>query len=249
MDRTTGENICVRGGALERGVLPAPSVDEYRFKPRILLPGGTRVAVQSPSTAPWNTVALINVFFRGGRKAVGTGFLVAPDVLFTAKHTFTESKPFDLVGVWVAFDAERNVAAPVPVLAWEPHATLDLAVLILGAPQPEFLSLGRATTPRVCVVGYSIPYEDGTPHLTFGSGDITSAAGAKVLTYYISTRAGDSGAPVMHQLPSGKWVAVGVHLDAATDAAKGNGGLRFDDSSADELAALERTARNYLQAS
>ncbi len=116
------------------------------------IPGASaRVDVINPTDTPWRSIALLN-FFRGRRLAsIATGFLVAPDVLLTAAHAVTGSRPYDALGVWMAIDARHQPdVQPIPVIAFALDAGLDIAIFVLGAPSPDCLSLSQCQAGSRC---------------------------------------------------------------------------------------------------
>lgn len=241
------------GGVWANAPLDAPWHPEAEsgadFK--IILPGGTqRADVLAPAQSPWNAIGLLNLSHHGQSVVVGTGFLCEPDVLITAKHNLV-STPFDAAGVWMAYDAQRNGTVPaVSIIAWAVHRTLDLGILILGAPQAAggFALGGTSLAPHttVTLAGYAMPYANGSARYSYAQGVVT-AVDVTQLSYLINTREGDSGAPVF-VVANGIPMAVGVHTEAAIAPTLGNTGVLITPAVASDFSILIAWARTQVGA-
>lgn len=230
-----------------------PSRSPGRRRPRragirSILPGAEdRVDVHSPTNAPWRGVALLNMFRAGSLVLVGTGFLSEPDVVVTARHNLT-SVAYDSAGAWVGYDARANPGVvPSTIAAYATHRDLDLAVLILATGHPTAFRLGGDLPPDgsgLELAGYSMPYADGTARMSRASGPVRGEAGGSI-TYAISTREGDSGAPVFTTV-GGVPRAVAVHTEAASLPHLGNGGVRLTPQVVADLAVMVNWARAQI---
>jgi V8-like Glu-specific endopeptidase len=175
------------------------------------LPPG-RVQVQNPTTPPYEAIALLNYYRHGSDSPYGraTGFYLKADLVVTAAHNFTITKPA-AVGIYPAFDAELNPVDPVGAVAWAWHPARDIGVLI-SPPQPSHFGLHQPQDVEVALVGYAYPYPNNTGRMSVGVGPC-SLDGLD-LKYPIPARDGDSGAPVF--IESG-FNVVAVHSELRQD--------------------------------
>lgn len=214
-----------------------------------VLPGAAqRVDVDDASQAPWNGIALINMFRAGNRVLVGTGFLCASDVLLTARHNLT-STDYDSAGVWLGYDASSNPKVSTQVIrAYATHRDLDLAVLILDAPHPGVFTLrdAAAEQDQVSVAGYGLPYGDGRPRLSQASGALGKIE-ATTVRYQVSTREGDSGGPVF-VVDRHVATAMAVHSAAPLGGLAGNVGVRLSATTIRDINILIAHARTRIGA-
>lgn len=224
--------IVADGGKWAGGAPGAPS-HQAQHEPgswyKFIVPGApNRLDVPKPSQSPWRGVALLNFFKSGALIGVGSGFLAEADVIVTAKHNLA-TKPYDAVGIWMAYDAVSNPAPPtVPIKGWAVHRDLDLAIFLLGTAQPGVFALGGELPPDhsgLTLAGYALPYADGRPRYSFAIGP-AMPSDALHLNYAINTLGGDSGAPVFI-VPGGVPTALGVHVEAQVLAGQGNGAVRL----------------------
>lgn len=213
-----------------------------------ILPGAPeRVTVAHPDAAPWHGTALLNLFSGQALVRVGTGFLCEPDVLLTARHNLLPVN-YDSAGVWLGFDARLNPGvAPVAVRSYATHKSLDLAVLILAGSSPGTFDLGRSPPGKVTLGGYALPYPDQGARLSYAEGDVTDATTDR-LSYLISTREGDSGAPVF-VTSQGTPSAVAVHTSGAAPGAPGNSGQRLTEAVIADIRLMIAWAREQTGAS
>lgn len=228
---------------------PACSEQVNQLHPYSLLVGASeRQDITSPTSPPWGCGALLNFVRQGQTVSIGTAFLIEPDVLLTAHHSITDSQPYDAVGVWIAVDARYNPNPPsVQIVAHAFHATLDLAVLILASSQNGPIGMGDAPTQpdaQLSLAGYAMPYDDSSIRYSSGSGPLQSAT-ATTLTYYIDTRPGDSGAPVIYE-DAGDAIAIAVHCEATDDTGQGNTGVALSSGVRADIATLISYARSQV---
>lgn len=241
-----GDSVVKDAGAW---ITPGAAVPGRRRRvgTRSILPGAPeRTTVPNPADSPWEGVALLN-FFRGGSLIlVGTGFLCEPDVILTARHNLT-SVTYDTGGVWLGYDARMNSAVqPTGIKAFAYHRDLDIAVLVLRRAMPGVFTIGGALPPAhagVTLAGYSMPYPDGGVRCSFGVGALRAEAGTS-LGYAVSTREGDSGAPVF-TFEGGAPRAVAVHAEAAKADPGGNTGVRLTAQVVADVATLIEWARAH----
>jgi V8-like Glu-specific endopeptidase len=240
--------IIAEGGRWTHRIPEAPAhrapTEHYVFKK--LLPGvGDRVTVPDPANLPWRGIALLNLFNNGSLVQVGTGFLCAPDVLLTARHNLANGHAYDALGIWFGMDARNNPApSPVPVRAYALHRDLDLAILILATAQTGTFKLGAPAGPgpaTLTIAGYALPYSDGGVRLSYASGAVNTVT-AGTMAYAISTREGDSGAPVFISTGAGAQ-AVAVHSGSAPDPIPANTGVRLTPAALNDLAQMIAWAR------
>jgi V8-like Glu-specific endopeptidase len=213
----------------------------------IILPDvPNRIDVPAPTRSPWQGVALLNFFKQNNLVGVGSGFLCQGDVIVTAKHNLTGAR-YDAAGIWMAFDAQTNPhVAPLVPRAFATHRSLDLAIFILPSPQPGSFQLGGVLPPansEVTLAGYALPYADGTVRFSYATGSLVQAVGAGALAYMISTREGDSGAPVF-VVSQGTPHAVGVHAEAALQ--KGNSGIHLNGAVVQDISKMIAWARSQI---
>lgn len=184
-----------------------------------------RVPVPDSRVAPWRTVGLLNFYHRGILVTAGTGFMCAPDIMLTARHNLT-GKTFDAAGVWMAYDKQKNPVGPIGIVGREVHPDLDLAVLVLAASQPSFISLASPSVPataQVSIYGYGFPDLDNTPRLSMATGPVNGSDNAS-LAYLLNTQEGDSGAPIVARGGAGTVSAVAVHTTSKGTTANSNFG-------------------------
>lgn len=220
---------------------PGPSI-------RGILPGAAeRVTVAAPATAPWRGVALINLFVDKTVVRIGTGFLCEADVLLTARHNLLPAT-YDSAGVWLGYDRSTNPGVqPALIRAWATHSSLDLAVLILSTSAQGVFELGGplaqiATT--VALGGYGMPYPDNGGRLSQSEGPVAGVSQAK-LSYVISTREGDSGAPVL-AADGQRLRAVGVHTSSANAGEAGNSGQPLTPAVIQDIRTMTAWARAQI---
>lgn len=240
-----GEN----GGSwtAERAAAPDHFV-QAPFGPQEILPtAGPRTNVATPGAAPFSAIGLVNLFRGGNLVLVGTGFCCEPDILVTAKHVLTTAG-YDAAGVWMGYDARTNASVtPQAIAAYATHATLDLAVFVLASNQPAHLPIGGtvAADDQVQIAGYGYAYNDGKPRFTFGQGKVAAAVGS-TFSYVISTREGDSGAPVTAANAVGQKV-VGLHTGGQSAGGDGNTGLVFSPAVTADLRVMIDWARTQVR--
>ncbi|RSV32163.1 trypsin-like peptidase domain-containing protein [Sphingomonas sp. ABOLH] len=242
------DSVVQDGGAWTTPDASVPGRRRGRVGTRSILPGAPeRATVPDPADTPWRGVALLN-FFRGGSLVlVGTGFLCEPDVILTARHNLT-SVPYDAGGVWLGYDARTNGAVqPTGIKAFAYHRELDIGVLVLWKAMPGVFTIGGALPPAhagVTLAGYSMPYSDGAARCSFGVGAVRAEAGTS-LGYAVSTREGDSGAPVF-TVEGGAPRAVAVHAEAAKGDPSANTGVRLTAQVVADVATLIEWARAHV---
>jgi V8-like Glu-specific endopeptidase len=199
-----------------------------------------RDPVSSPYSYPWDGVALLNFFRHGGFQGHATAFFVAPDLLITAAHNLTRTRP-DAVGVYPAYDAQLNPTGNLGGRAWAVDEGRDVAVIVTHQPWSASLGIGTAAPAAVTLAGYAYAYDGGAPRMTFATGPAAKAG--HELRYPLLVDEGDSGAPVfVHD--EGAATAMAVHFDRRVEAGESFGVGQFADEDLRQiLQQLEQSAR------
>ncbi|WP_395945976.1 trypsin-like serine peptidase [Brevundimonas sp.] len=209
------------------------------------VPGAApRVPAPDPGTAPWDGVVLVNTLIDRQAVQVGTGFLIAPDVILTARHNFDVI--WNGLALWMGYDAQMRPAPPRPHVCALPlkHETLDLAV-VLVEPRPETVfQLGETDGSSVTLAGYGYSW-NGSPLYRQASGAVLTTVGAD-LRYRINTQEADSGAPVF-MVDGGAPRAAAIHLSGAAAGQAGNRGLRFTPPVLKEVRTLVQSVRASIR--
>lgn len=209
------------------------------------VPGAApRVPAPDPGVAPWDGVAVVNTLIDRQPVQVGSGFLIAPDIILTARHNF--DAVWNGLALWMGYDARTRPAAPRPRVRALPlrHDTLDLAVLLVE-PRPETVfQLGEAGGAPVTLAGYGYSW-NGLPLYRQASGAVLATVGAD-LRYRINTQEADSGAPVFI-LDGGGPRATAIHLAGAAAGQAGNRGLRFTPPVLNEIGILVQSVRASIR--
>lgn len=211
-----------------------------------LVPESKRAPVADVKQQPFESIGL--VMCQGARTLYGTAVYCATDAVVTAKHTFTVP---DITSAWlyIGFDAKKNSVTAAKVVAVALHPHLDLAVLIIDAPPRKalkFPGIKAAVNQQLIVVGYGVPYSDGSMQVTTGSGAVTEATD-HLVGYAITTDSGDSGAPLLTQTPQGEYAVVAIHTSGDTGLSSGsNFGIPMTALYVAELAKMLASARKSV---
>lgn len=244
-----GEDIVGPGGTWTAALAERPGLSPRALlKSQGILPGaGPRLSVPHPTAPPFGAIGLLNLFRNGSLVLVGSGFCLEPDVFVTAEHNLS-SVAYDAAGIWMAYDWQANAGVlPQSIAAFATHAHRDLAVLILRNPQPATLAIGNpvAAGAPVQLAGYGYATQAGKARFTFGTGPVTSTDGQS-LAYIVSTREGDSGAPVTAPQQGGQRV-VGLHREGQPAGGHGNAGLVFTPQLVADLHVMIDWARQQVR--
>lgn len=165
-----------------------------------------RQTVPDPTALPWSAVVLLNFFQGSAFRGFGTGFFVRSDVVVTAGHSFRISQA-TAVGVYPAFDSQKNPSTNANGLAWAWDGGRDVGLIVTERHATGVLGLDAPAAAQARIAGYAFPYANNTPRMSFDDGPCR-VTGARV-EHDILVSPGDSGAPVF--LPGGPR-ALGVHV-------------------------------------
>ncbi len=167
-------------------------------------------------------VARIEAQFEGsGKNSLGSGFLIAPDLVLTAYHVLFDSKADDrrCETVELRFDYTSDAEGyPRPfvrrngiVQDIRGDRAVDWAVIRLEKPMERdrsILSIESNEGPDVGQPVFVIQYPDGRPmKVNLDLGAVVRHADEARLQYLAETDYGSSGAPVFDR----RWMVVAVH--------------------------------------
>lgn len=176
-----------------------------------------RTPVNEPALAPWNSVALLNLFNAGSYRGFATGFMLKQDVVVTAGHNLQLSNP-SAIGIYPGYDAKLNPVAGFSGRAWAWHGVRDIAVIVAGGSSAARVGMRFVSGGDVTLAGYAFSYPDNTPRMTTGVGGCS--VDGDHLHYRIGVQRGDSGSPVLATDVGGVLTAA-VHSEARIDPEKG----------------------------
>lgn len=167
-----------------------------------------RDPVARPAQPPWASVCLLNMFDRDGTfLGSATGFLIKSDVVVTARHALGPATR--RVAVLPGYDARNHVSADIVGIGYANDDRRDLGVIVTRPTSLAGVALANAAAGNMSLVGYSEPYPDLTPMMSFASAPAVVAGAA--LEYAVKAAEGDSGGPVFNASMS---AVIGVHVRA-----------------------------------
>jgi V8-like Glu-specific endopeptidase len=242
VDRAQAEAMSVRTGyeqelELEDELLTELGV-EYSVIATPTSPGDDRFRIRAqrrrPSTLlfPTNTICHLAIDVGGGNWGMGSGTLIAPQVVLTARHCLRDTNPphrlYPRIVVTPGLDAQaspslRRPAWPRSIEARSPryrfHPTLDYGVIILPRPfqrPSRFMVLqvrsARRTATLLTIAGYPCDKPAGT---MWGHSEPIRLVNITPthLQYTIDTCPGHSGSPIWLLGGNDVRLLLGVHTN------------------------------------
>ncbi|MEL6259266.1 MAG: trypsin-like serine protease [Pseudomonadota bacterium] len=222
------------------GLGPAQAEEPPLRLEAIIGDADTRRPVHNVADAPWRPMCLMRLHYTNGATAIGSGVLIAPDLILTAAHNLYSLKLKTLItgaDVWVG--AQNGSAAASGVGVWAKahpkytkngpgnparfnfdYGLLKLKTTKLGDWAGDVFDVAAMTPPTnrdllshsVVVAGYPA---DRTPAtLTAAEGPVLDDPLSNVVFgYQMDTAKGQSGGPVFrHDPATGRTSLAGVHV-------------------------------------
>lgn len=243
-------------GALDLSA-PAPPKFTPMFK-LIGSDGDQRILVKDVEAQPWRALVCLQVTHKDGDRTVGTGLMIAPNIVLTAAHNLYSLKLQKIIAsgraeVGVKDGACRAEARIKHVIVARKYTAMhpadsaryrhDYGVAFLeGAALGEWCKThvdiaGQAPMPdkdlhasELIVAGY--PVESGPLALKSDAGRMLAATTTPTnFRYRMDTMPGQSGAPVF-RFQDGAFALAGVHVAGELDF---NLARRFDAAMRDDV--------------
>lgn len=221
----------------------------------------TPISVPSPSNLPWKSVGKLEIDFPNGKTYVGTGTLIAPDLVLTAGHCLYQDSKGGLAKEIRFFSGEEEDSFVIskkilPAYAWMKEETpnWDFGVFSLteriGEESDDYLEPSIANSSkfldhrdselldhRIQVTGY--PGEkQGMWTMT---GDVYYMDN-ELLYYQIDTTPGQSGSPIWATWEDSEgshpYSIIGVHINGIAGNPRFNGGVYFNAEKGEILSEL-----------
>lgn len=193
-----------------------PSLKQFQSaRTSVFKPGARfRSWANDPGAWPWHAIARIVFAANGRMRGVGTGFVIASDMILTARHCFRDSAP-TAIDVVLGCDFEHRLGTSLEVLGHAWHHPYDMAVIRARIPPGiRPISLATIEPQRVTVAGY--PALSG--RLEVGEGAMRRIG--PVHLYDVTMVEGDSGSPVLAKTTDG-YALVSMHLGSKVDPRPG----------------------------
>jgi glutamyl endopeptidase len=195
-----------------------------------------RQAVPNGSMMPWRAICALRITAANGASLLGTGFMVTDRAVVTAAHNVFDrdrgGRALDITvipaldGLSKPFGEQNMVSADMPP-DWITSARegSDYAVMTLAGPLTagtlSCAVLASAVVPvtPLIVSGYPRDKDSGTRQYFHQS---LATVAADLFTYKIDTEEGQSGSPIIANIPVP--TVVGVHVEGTAVL---NFGVRF----------------------
>lgn len=200
--------------------------DTLRRETVILDPADTRRPVPNSTVVPWRCIALLNIAFRDGYTARGSGWFIAPRTLVTAAHCVHDPVHGRAMSI-VATPGFQMGAAPygrfaVAQVDFNPAWTrgfpreLDFALIYLAQPVGVgFFGFAAADDKALAQVLVNISgYPDDRPNTQWFDGGRILHADQNFIYHTIDTESGQSGAPLFWSDRQQR-IGLGIHAYGA----------------------------------
>ncbi|WP_135213198.1 trypsin-like serine peptidase [Vitreimonas flagellata] len=199
--------------------------DEDGFRQENVIASDNRVPIGDTTEIPWRSIALLNITYKSGKRAIGTAWFIGPKTMATAAHNLHDPKHgrATALGVFPAFDGRAAPFGSVGVESvffpqawttkWRPAD--DYGVLVLKSSignQLGWFGLADFDPPPKIVLANVCGYvSNRRPRTQYFNGGRIHAWTANFVEYPFDTSAGMSGAPVFYKNDREERLAIGIH--------------------------------------